>query len=36
MIAQLSDLLRRALESGEEHEVPLRQELDFLERYLTM
>ena len=36
MIAQLSDLLRRALESGDEHEVPLRQELDFLERYLTI
>lgn len=36
MIAQLSDLLRRALESGEEHEVPLRRELDFLERYLTI
>lgn len=36
MIAQLSDLLRRALDSGEEHEVPLRQELDFLERYLTI
>jgi hypothetical protein len=29
MIAQLSDLLRRALESGDENEVPLRQELDF-------
>jgi signal transduction histidine kinase len=36
MIAQLSDLLRRALESGDENEVPLRQELDFLERYLAI
>lgn len=36
MVAQLSDLLRRALESGDEHEVPLRQELDFLERYLAI
>ncbi len=35
-IAQLSDLLRRALESGDEHEVPLRQELDFLERFLAI
>ncbi len=36
MVAQLSDLLRRALESGDEHEVPLRQELDFLQRYLAI
>lgn len=36
MIARLSDLLRYTLESTEAHEVPLRQELDFLERYLEI
>ena len=34
MIAGLSDLLRRALESAEEQEVPLREELEFIELYL--
>ena len=34
MIVHLSDLLRYTLESGDTHEVPLRQELDFLGRYL--
>jgi two-component system LytT family sensor kinase len=36
MIARLSDLLRYALESTEAQEVPLRQELEFLERYLEI
>ena len=36
MIAQLSDLLRYALESTDAHEVPLAQELDFLRRYLEI
>ena len=36
MIARLSDLLRYALESTSAQEVPLRQELDFLERYLAI
>ncbi len=36
MIAALSDLLRMALESAAEQEVPLRQELDFLNRYLEI
>lgn len=36
MIARLSDLLRYALESTHAHEVPLRQELDFLDRYLEI
>lgn len=36
MIARLSDLLRYALESTEAQEVPLRQELAFLERYLEI
>lgn len=34
ILLQLSALLRRLLDSGEEHEVPLREELDFLESYL--
>jgi signal transduction histidine kinase len=34
MIAGLSDLLRRALDSGDEQEVPLREELEFIELYL--
>jgi two-component system, LytTR family, sensor kinase len=36
MITQLADLLRYALESTDAHEVPLRQELSFLERYLEI
>jgi two-component sensor histidine kinase len=36
MIARLSELLRYALESTSAQEVPLRQELDFLERYIEI
>lgn len=36
MIARLSDLLRYALESTDAQEVPLRQEMAFLERYLEI
>src|SRR5256886_14847951 len=36
MITRLSDLFRYALESTDAQEVPLRQELDFLERYLEI
>jgi len=36
MLAGLSDLLRLALASGGKAEVPLRDELDFLERYLAL
>jgi Putative regulator of cell autolysis len=36
MIAGLSELLRLALATVGQQEVPLRQELDFLERYLTL
>lgn len=36
MIAGLSDLLRLALATVGQQEVPLRQELDFLERYLCL
>jgi sensor histidine kinase YesM len=36
MIARLSDLLRYALESTDDQEVPLKQELAFLERYLEI
>ena len=36
MIAGLSELLRRALESGDEQEVPLREELKFVELYLDI
>jgi two-component system, LytTR family, sensor kinase len=33
MLVRLSDLLRRALESTDTQEVPLREEIDFLSRY---
>jgi len=36
MISRLSDLLRLALESSGAQEVPLRQEMDFLQRYLEI
>jgi two-component system, LytTR family, sensor kinase len=36
MIVRLSDLLRYALDSTEAHEVPLKAELDFLDRYLEI
>jgi len=36
MIAGLSELLRRALDSRDEQEVPLREELEFLELYLDI
>ena len=36
MLARLSDFLRLTLESGTVHEVSLRQELDFLRRYLDI
>lgn len=36
MLIRLSDLLRYALESTDEHEVSLRQELDFLHRYVEI
>lgn len=36
MLIRLSDLLRYALESTSEHEVTLRQELDFLDRYIEI
>ena len=36
MIVRLSELLRYTLESTEAQEVPLRQELDFLDRYLEL
>jgi sensor histidine kinase YesM len=36
MISRLSDLLRYALDSTSDHEVPLQQELDFLDRYLEI
>jgi signal transduction histidine kinase len=36
MLVRLSDLLRHSLDSSEAHEVPLRQELDFLQRYLEI
>lgn len=36
MIAQLSELLRLAIERTGLHEIPLRQELDFIRRYLDI
>lgn len=36
VLVQLSALLRRALGGADRHEVPLREELDFLERYLAI
>ncbi len=36
MIARLSDLLRLALENAGAQEAPLKQEIDFLERYLDI
>src|SRR5258705_7333882 len=36
MIARLSDLLRYALESTDEQEVTLEQEIQFLDRYLEI
>ena len=36
MIMKLSELLRLALDNTEIHEVPLSQELDFLQRYLEI
>ena len=36
MVARLSDLLRLALDNTHDHEVTLRQELDFLRRYLEI
>jgi hypothetical protein len=36
MIARLSELLRHSLEEGTEQEIPLRQELAFLDRYLEI
>jgi two-component system, LytTR family, sensor kinase len=36
MILLLSDLLRRALRERDEREVPLREELEFLDRYLEI
>lgn len=36
IIAQLSELLRLAIDRSGFHEIPLRQELDFIRRYLDM
>jgi signal transduction histidine kinase len=36
MLARLSDLLRRLLEENSDQEVPVREELDFLGRYLEI
>ncbi len=36
MITQLSDLLRLSLEKDDRHQIPLRQELKFLSRYLAI
>lgn len=36
MLARLSELLRLTLEAGDEPEIPLRRELEFLDRYLEI
>jgi two-component system LytT family sensor kinase len=36
MIAKLSDLLRYALDNTDDHEIPLRDEINFLKRYLEI
>lgn len=36
MVAKLSDLLRYALDNTDEHEIPLRDEINFLKRYLEI
>jgi two-component system LytT family sensor kinase len=36
MLLQLSNLLRMALSKNQAHEIPLKQELEFLERYLEI
>jgi signal transduction histidine kinase len=36
MVAKLSDLLRYALDSADDHEIPLRDEISFLKRYLEI
>jgi len=36
MISGLSDLLRRSLDSAPHHQVPLREELDFAQKYLDI
>jgi sensor histidine kinase YesM len=36
MLVQLSDLLRATLDSSKSHEVPLKQELEFIEGYLEI
>ena len=36
MMTRLSELLRTTLESNQAHEIPLRQEVSFLERYLEI
>src|SRR5262249_36189837 len=36
MIASLSDFLRATLDTAQQHEVPLRREIEFLNRYLEI
>ncbi|MCL5097508.1 MAG: histidine kinase, partial [Candidatus Omnitrophica bacterium] len=36
MIGNLSELLRLAIEDSDQQEIPLRKELDFLDRYLEI
>ena len=36
ILTSLSDLLRMSLDTSKEHELPLRHELDFIERYLEL